>query len=149
MRKRRALEDGATDKMLGEIVARHSFPLPESFVQQRIDARLEQGLRALARQGMKPEEMRKLDFVRLREAQRAVAEREVRASLVVDRIADAENVAVSDEELNDEVMMMSMQMREPFETLRERLMEEGGMQRLREEMRREKTGKLLYRKLAI
>jgi len=59
-----------------------------------------------------------------------------------------EGVAVSDEELNQEVMLLSMQTREPYETLRERLAKDNGLERLREEMRREKTGRVLYEKLA-
>jgi len=147
-RKKDALESGAKNKMLDELIERYHFPVPESFVQQRVDARLERGLRALAQQGMKAEDMRKLDFGRLRAAQRDEAEREVRASLVVDRIADAEKVEVSDEEVDNEVMMLSLQTREPYETLRERLSKDGGLARLREELRREKTSNVLYEKLA-
>ena len=147
-RKREALEAGARNKMLDELIGRYNFPVPETLVQQRVDARLERGLRALAQQGMKAEDMRKLDFVKLRVAQREQAEQEVRASLVIDRIAQIEGVAVSDEELNQEVMMLSMQTREPYETLRERLAKDNGLERLREEMRREKTGSVLYEKLA-
>jgi trigger factor len=147
-RKRRALEDGAKNKMLDELIARYDFPVPESFVQQRVDARLERGLRALAQQGMPAEDMRKLDFARLRAAQRNEAEREVRASLVVDRIADAENVTVDDQELDREVLMLSIQTREPYETLRERLAGDGGLERLRQEIRREKTSTAIYEKLA-
>jgi len=147
-RKKDALESGAKNKMLDELVGRFQFPVPESFVQQRIDARLERGLRALAQQGMKPDDMRKLDFGRLRAAQRDEAEREVRASLVVDRIADAEGVTVSDAEVDNEVLMLSLQNREPYEALRERLTQDGGLARLREEMRREKTSTALYEKLA-
>jgi trigger factor len=147
-RKRESLESQAKNKMLDELVSRYQFPVPESFVQQRVDARLERGLRALAQQGMKPEDMRKLDFGRLRAAQRQEAEREVRASLVVDRIADAENVVVSDGDVDNEVLMLSIQTREPYETLRERLTKDGGLARLREELRREKTSNVLYEKLA-
>ena len=147
-RKREALEAGARNKMLDDMVERYHFPVPETLVQQRVDARLERGLRALAQQGMKAEDMRKLDFVKLRAAQREQAEREVRASLIVDRIAQIEGVAVSDEELNQDVMLLSMQTREPYETLRERLAKDNGLERLREEMRREKTGHVLYEKLA-
>ena len=147
-RKKDALESGAKNKMLDELVGRYNFPVPESFVQQRVDARLERGLRALAQQGMKAEDMRKLDFGRLRAAQRDEAEREVRASLVVDRIAEAEKVEVSDAELDNEVLMLSLQTREPYEALRDRLTKDGGMNRLREELRREKTSSVLYEKLA-
>ena len=147
-RKREALESQAKNKIIEDLINKYQFPVPESFVQQRVDARLERGLRALAQQGMKPEDMRKLDFARLRAAQRDEAEREVKATLVVDRIADAENVHVSDDELNNEVMMLSLQTREPYETLRERLSGDGGLARLRDEIRREKTSNVLYEKLA-
>ena len=147
-RKREAVESQARNKMLDEIFAKYQFPVPESFVQQQVDARLERGLRALAQQGMQPDDMRKLDFGRLRAAQRDDAEREVRASLVLDKIADAENVNVSDEELDNEVLLMSFQAREPYEQVRERLQKDGGLNRMREQMRREKTGNVLYQKLA-
>ena len=147
-RKREALEANAKHKMLDELVGRYHFPVPESFVQQRVDARLERGLRALAQQGMTADDMRKLDFGRLRAAQRQEAEREVRASLVVDRIADAEGVVVSDEELDNEVLMLSIQTREPYDAIRDRLAKDGGLGRLREELRREKTSSVLYEKLA-
>jgi trigger factor len=147
-RKKSALDNGAKDKLLGELIERFQFPVPESFVQQQIEARLDRGLRALAQQGMSVEDMRKLDFVRLREAQRDQAINEVKASMVLDRIAEAEGVTVSDEDVDRELLMLSIQSREPLEALRERLSKDGGLDRIREQMRREKTGSVLYEKLA-
>jgi trigger factor len=146
--KKRGMDDVAKDKMLGELIARFQFPVPESFVQQQIEARLDRGLRALAQQGMSVEDMRKLDFVRLREAQRDQAINEVKASMVLDRIAEAEGVTVSDEDVDRELLMLSIQSREPLEALRERLSKDGGLDRIREQMRREKTGSVLYEKLS-
>ncbi len=147
-RKKDALENGAKDKMLEELIGRYHFPVPESFVQQQVDARLDRGLRALAQQGMTAEEMRKLDFGRLRAAQRDQAVNEVKVSMILDRIAEAEGVVVSDEDLDRELLMLSIQSREPLETLRERLAQDGGLARIREQMRREKTGSVLYEKLS-
>ncbi len=147
-RKKDALENGAKDKMLEELIGRYHFPVPESFVQQQIDARLDRGLRALAQQGMTSEDMRKLDFGRLRAAQRDQAVNEVKVSMILDRIAEAEGVVVSDEDLDRELLMLSIQSREPLETLRERLAQDGGLARIREQMRREKTGSVLYEKLS-
>jgi trigger factor len=147
-RKKSALDNGAKDKMLGELIERFQFPVPESFVQQQIEARLDRGLRALAQQGMSVEDMRKLDFVRLREAQRDQAINEVKASMVLDRIAEVEGVTVSDEDVDRELLMLSIQSREPLEALRERLSKDGGLDRIREQMRREKTGSVLYEKLS-
>jgi trigger factor len=147
-RKKESLENHAKDQMLGELIAKYQFPVPEAFVQQQVDARLDRGLRALAQQGMKPEDMRKLDFGRLRAAQRDQAVNEVKASLLLDRIAEAEGVTVSEEDLDRELLMLSLQSREPLETLRERLTKDGGLDRIREQMRREKTGSVLYEKLS-
>ncbi len=147
-RKKGAVENQAKEVMLEQLIGRFQFPVPETFVQQQIDARLDRGLRALAQQGMTSDEMRKLDFNRLRAAQRDEAVNEVKASLILDRIAEAENVEVSDDDLNRELLMLSIQAREPLETLRERLAKDGGLTRIREQMRREKTGNALYEKLA-
>ncbi|HMF53753.1 MAG TPA: trigger factor [Edaphobacter sp.] len=147
-RKKSSLDNAAKDKLLGELIERFQFPVPESFVQQQIEARLDRGLRALAQQGMSVEDMRKLDFVRLREAQRDQAINEVKASMVLDRIAEVEGVAVSDEDVDRELLMLSIQSREPLEALRERLSKDGGLDRIREQMRREKTGSVLYERLS-
>ncbi len=147
-RKKESLESQAKDKMLEELIGKYQFPVPESFVQQQVDARLDRGLRALAQQGMKAEDMRKLDFGRLRAAQRDQAVNEVKASMILDKIAQAENVVVSDEDLDRELLMLSIQSREPLEALRDRLAKDGGLDRIREQMRREKTGSVLYEKLS-
>jgi trigger factor len=147
-RKKNALDNGAKDKLLGELIERFQFPVPESFVQQQIEARLDRGLRALAQQGMSVEDMRKLDFVRLREAQRDQAVNEVKASMILDRIAEVEGIAINEEDVDRELLMLSIQSREPLEALRERLTQDGGLDRIREQMRREKTGNVVYEKLA-
>lgn len=147
-RKKSALESQARDRMLDGLVQRFQFPVPESFVQQQVDARLDRGLRALAQQGMSAEDMRKLDFGRLRAAQRDQALNEVKASMILDKIGEAEQIAVSEEDLERELLMLSIQSREPLDTLRERLAKDGGLDRIREQMRREKTASVLYEKLA-
>ena len=147
-RKKNAVESQAREKMLDELIAKFNFPVPETFVQQQIDARLERGLRALAQQGMTADAMRQLDFGRLRAAQRDQAINEVKASLVLDKIAEHENITVSDEDLERELLMLSIQQREPLETLRKRLSEDGTLNRIREQLRREKTGSALFEKLA-
>ena len=146
--KLRRLEAETKDKLVEALVGRYQFPVPESLLQQQIDARLDRGLRALAQQGMRTEDMRKLDFQRLREAQRESALNEVKGSILLDKIADAENVQVSEDELSRELQIVSLQTREPLESLRERLTNDGGLARIREQLRRVKTGSLLYERLA-
>ena len=146
-RKRRAVESETKDRLFAALAERYPFPIPESLVQEQIDTRLERGLRALAAQGMETEQMRKLDFARLRAAQRDGAAAEVRTSILLDRIAFDENIVVSDEELDRELQLAALQSREPLEALRARLTEDGGLARIREQLRREKTASLLYERL--
>ncbi len=146
--KKRKLEGETRDKIVEALIAKYQFPVPESLVQAQVDARLDRGLRALAQQGMRTEDMRKLDFNRLRDAQRDSALNEVKGSLLLDRIADEEKIEVTDAEVDRELELLSLQMREPLDTLRKRLTDDGGIARIREQLRREKTGSLLYEKLA-
>ena len=146
--KKRKLEGETRDKIVEALISKYQFPVPESLVQQQVDARLDRGLRALAQQGMRTEDMRKLDFNRLRDAQRDSALNEVKGSLLLDRIANEEKIEVADAEVDRELELLSLQMREPLDTLRKRLTDDGGIARIREQIRREKTGSLLYEKLA-
>jgi trigger factor len=146
-KKHRLLVD-TRNRLVDALVEKFQFPLPESLVQNQIDTRLERGLRALAAQGMRTEDMRKLDFDRLREAQREAAASEVKGTIVLDRIADVENIGVSDEEVERELQVISLQTREPVEILRERLTRDGSLARIREQLRREKIGNLLVERLA-
>ncbi len=145
--KQRRLEAEAKDGLLEALSSRYQFPVPETLVGQQIDARLDRGLRALAQQGMREEDMRKLDFARLREAQRDAAVNEVKGMLLLDRIADEEKIEIADAELERELEMISVQTREPLETLRSRFAQDGTLTRIREQARREKTGNLLYQRL--
>jgi trigger factor len=146
-RKRRSVESETKDRLFAALVEKFQFPVPESLVQDQIEARLERGLRALAAQGMNTEQMRKLDFGRLRSAQRDSAVAEVKAQILLDRIAEKEGVTVSDEELDRELHLAALQSREPYETLRQRLTDDGGLARIREQLKREKTASVLYERL--
>jgi len=146
-RKRRSIEGETKDRLFAALVEKYTFPVPESLVQQQIEERLERGLRALGAQGMSPEQMRKLDFSRLRVAQRDGAIAEVKTSILLDRIAHEENIIVSDEELDNELQLAAIQSHEPEEALRARLTEDGGLVRIREQMLREKTAHRMYERL--
>jgi trigger factor len=146
-RKKRVVENETKERLFAALAQRFPFPVPESLVQDQVDARLERGLRALAAQGMNPEQMRKMDFARLRVAQRDSALAEVKSGILLDRIAQEEGVEVSEEELDRELQVAALQAREPLDTLKVRLTQDGGLARIREQLRREKTANLLYERL--
>jgi trigger factor len=146
--KQHAAEREGKEKILDELVKRHDFPVPEALVDRQIDVRLERGLRALAAQGMRSEDMKKMDFNRLRAGQKEAAEREVKASLLLDKIADAEHIEVSDEEIDHEVQALATQTKQTPDAVRARLTREGALDRIRNRLRNDKALDFLYRRPA-
>src|SRR6266849_75276 len=74
------------EKVLAEIVKLHDFPVPESLVEHQMDVRLERVVRSLAAQGVDPRAVN-VDWVTLRKRQEERAKDDVKAELIVDRIA--------------------------------------------------------------
>jgi len=146
--KEHEAEHQGRDKIVEELVKRNDFPVPEAMIDQQIDVRLERGLRALAAQGMKTEDMKRMDFDRLRAGQRDGAVKEVKASLILEQIADQEKIEVSDEELEQELAGLAQQAKQPIEQVRARLTEDGGLDRIRHRIRNDKTLNHLYRRSA-
>jgi trigger factor len=146
--KKHTAEHEAKDKLVAELVKRHDFDVPEAMVDRQIDVRLERGLRALAAQGMRPEDMKKMDLNRLRAGQRDQAVGEVKAALLLDKIADLEKVEVGEEEVNHEIEALAQQTNQTSEAVRARLTRDGALDRIRNRIRSEKTLNLLYHQSA-
>ena len=146
--KRHTAEHEAKEKLVAELVKRNEFEVPESLVERQIDLRLERGLRALAAQGMKMEDMKKMDLARLRLGQREQALQDVKSSLLMERIAELEKITVSDDELNQEVEALAKQTKQTPEAVRARLTQDGGLDRIRNRIRSEKALNFLYHQSA-
>jgi trigger factor len=146
--RRHIAERESKDKMVAELVKRNEFEVPESLVDRQIDLRLERGLRALAAQGMKMEDLKKMDLPRLRAGQRDQAVQDVKSSLLLERVADLEKIEVSDDEVNHELEALAKQSKQTSEAVRARLTEDGGLDRIRNRIRSEKTLEFLYHQSA-
>jgi trigger factor len=146
--RKQTSEREAKDKLVTELVKRNEFELPEALIDRQIDLRLERGLRALAAQGMKVEDMKKMDLPRLRAGQREQAMQDVKSSLLLDRIAELEGISASEDDLNREVESVARQTKQTSESVRARLTQEGGLDRIRNRIRNEKTLDFLYHQSA-
>ena len=146
-RKHQAEHD-AKEKLVRELIQRNDFEVPDSLIDQQIDIRLERGLRALAAQGLTAEQMKKMDMNRLRSGQRDQAIHDVKAALLLERVADEENLQVSDDELNQELEALAKQSKQTSEAIRARLTRDGALDRIRTRIRNEKTLDFLYRQSA-
>jgi len=146
--KKHTAEREAKDKLVSELVKRNDFEVPEALVEHQIDIRLDRGLRALAAQGMKTEDMKKMDLNRLRAGQRDQAVQEVKAALLLEKIAEEEKIEVVDAEIDREVEALAEQSKQTPAAIRSRLTRDGALDRIRNRIRNEKTLDFLYHQSA-
>ena len=141
-------ERESKDKLVAELIRRNDFEVPDALIESQIDLRIERGLRALAAQGLTAEQMKKMDLHRLRGGQREQAIHDVKASLLLERVAEEEKIQVSDEELDQELESLAKQTKQTVEAVRARLTRDGGLDRIRTRIRSEKTLEFLYHQSA-
>jgi len=146
--RRQTAEREAKDKLLAELIRRNEFEVPEALVEHQIDIRLERGLRALAAQGMSSEHMKKMDLPRLRAGQHDQALQEVKAALLLEKIAEEEKIEVGDDEINQEIEALAKQTNQAPDAIRGRLTRDGALDRIRNRIRNEKALDFLYRQSA-
>lgn len=132
----------AIGEKLGES---YDFPVPDAFVDQQVETMLRRQIRQLADQGADVANLQ-IDWKKAMEEQREPASKIVRASLVLDRIATAESVEVSQAEVEAEVERAAKRERISLASVRERLEKDGGLVRIAQQMRSEKTLNLLFEK---
>ncbi len=126
------------EKVLAAVVKLHDFPVPESLVQHQMDVRLERVVRSLAAQGVDPRAVN-VDWVTLRSRQQERASDDVKAELIVDRIASAENIDVTDEEVNHELEHAATHSGESAAAIHARLTKQGTLDRMKAKLRSDKT----------
>ena len=126
------------EKVLAEIVKLHDFPVPDALVEHQMDVRLERVVRSLAQQGVDPRAVN-LDWVTLRRRQEDRAKDDVKAELIIDRIATVENIDVTDEEVNHELEHLAGHGDESAEAIRARLTKQGALDRMKAKLRSDKT----------
>ena len=126
------------EKVLAELVKLHDIPVPESLVEHQMDVRLERVVRSLAAQGVDPRAVN-VDWVTLRRRQEDRAKDDVKAELIVDRIATAESIETTDEELQHELEHAAGHSGESAEVLRARLTQQGTLDSMKAKLRSDKT----------
>jgi trigger factor len=126
------------EKVIAALIKLHDFPVPESLVQHQMDVRLERVVRSLAAQGVDPRAVN-VDWVTLRSRQQERASDDVKAELIVDRIATAENIDVTDEEVNAELEHAATHSGESAAAIHARLTKQGTLDRMKAKLRSDKT----------
>jgi trigger factor len=138
----------AREKILEALVKKHDFPVPEALVEHQMDVRLERTVRSLTAQGVDPRAVN-VDWVSLRRRQHDRAVDDVKAELLLDRIADAEKIEATDEDVEKEISALAKRSGESATALRARLTKQGALDRMKSKLRSDKTNEWLYRNTRI
>ena len=133
----------AKGKIVDALVERHEFAVPEAFIERQIEAEVERNLRMLAAEGVDPRSI-KLDWEKVKASQRDKAVHDVKASLLLDKIAEAEQLYATQDEVDHEVQRLARQEREPVAATRKRLEKDDGVRRIANHIRTEKTLNFLF-----
>jgi trigger factor len=138
-----ASQQKAKEELIDRLIESHEFPIPEAYIERQIESQLENQFRELAERGIDPAKL-KIDWTKLRDAQRPKALHDVKASLLVDKIAEREAIAPTNDEVDTEVQRIAKQQREPVAAVRKKLQKDGVLSRIAYQIRSNKTLNFLF-----
>ena len=136
-------QQAAKEELIDRLVERNDFPVPEAYIDRQIENQVRMQLHDLTGKGIDPSTL-KLDWQKVKESQRDKAVRSVRASLLLEKIAEREGIAAMKDEVDREVQRIARQEREAVPVTRARLEKEGALARIAGHIQTEKTLQLLF-----
>lgn len=139
----RKAENAVKERLVEELLKRHEFPVPPSMVKDQLEHRMESAMAQLVAQGIDPRSAQ-LDWGKLREGMQAGAEKAVRSAIILEKIAEAEKIEVSEEELDQSIREIAEQRREAPAALKTRLTRDGGLAKLQSSRRSQKVLDFVY-----
>lgn len=141
-------EGRVRDEVVGRLVDAHKFELPESLVEYQTNQMLQTAVRDMIRHGLDPR-AEQFDWEALRGGARERAEEELRASMLLETIAERENIDVTDEEVEEEIKMIAEASRQTVEQVRAALTKQGGATSIADSLRNRKAVDLLVEKANV
>jgi trigger factor len=141
--KREEAHRRAKGKLVEKLVEMHDFPVPEQLVDRQIRSNLERSLRSLAEQGVDPTKLH-LDWNKIQEAEQPRSQREIKAGLILDKIAAEEHIRATQEDVDRQVQIYARQTSQPAAAARAKLAEQGALDRIASQIRNEKTLQFLF-----
>ena len=142
--ERRELED----KVVEAALKRHEFTVPEAMVMRQIAHQVEHARERLRRQGVDPDGVQ-WDYQKLIGELRPGAEQAVRRALLLEAIADKEEITVADADLEGEVDKIAKASQRPAPAVRRMMEKSGDLESLRHGLRERKTLDFLIERASI
>jgi trigger factor len=146
--RKRQVEAAAMNNLLEQLVNRQAFPVPGALVESQLERKIEKIMRQLVAQGIDPRTT-EIDWRKIREEARPEGEKEVRGSLILARIAEAEKIEVSEEEVDELIRGLAEEHHEAPATLKSRLTQDGALDRIKSTRRNQKALEFIYRHAKI
>lgn len=143
-RRQKESEAATKKKLLGILMERAKFPVPETLIEERLDQRLRSMAGALVEEGVDLGNAQ-IDWPKWRKDLRPEAEEDVRGSLILEKVAGAENIEVSEAEIDDALRELAPPgSGESPASLKTRLTRNGGLARLQSSRRNQKALDFIY-----
>ncbi|MCA1579743.1 MAG: trigger factor [Acidobacteria bacterium] len=142
MRLKSDAERHVRDELIRQLIAAHPFEVPQSFVEQQTNQRLQAVVREMMGRGVDPRNP-DMNWEGAREELKEQAENDVRATMLLEHIAQAENITVSDEEVEAEIEAIATASQQSKEQVRAALTKNGGERSIAHRLRTRKALELL------
>ncbi len=140
---RRQATEAAKNKLMDKLIESHEFAVPEKLIEQQVIRRLERRLGALKQQGVDIEKLN-IDWNKAGGNEREPAARDVKAGLILERIAKVESISATPEEINEQVRQYAAQEQQTVETARKKLAEDGTLDRIQGRISNDKALNFLF-----
>jgi trigger factor len=124
--------------LMRKLVDAHPFEVPETFVEHQTNQNLEMLVRDMMNRGVDPRGA-ELNWEGVRESLKEQSTRDVRGSMLLDRIAEAEKIEVTNEEVAAEIDEYAQATRQTTEQVRAALTKQGGERSIAERLRNRKA----------
>jgi trigger factor len=124
--------------LLRQLVDGNEFELPERLVAHQTEHRFESVVRDMIGHGIDPRNP-ELDWEKARDSLKEQASYELRSSLLLEEIADAEKIDVSDQEIEDEINAIAEASRQTPQQVRDVLTKQGGERSIAPRLRNRKA----------
>lgn len=136
------------DALLKELIKKNPLPVAPALVERGIDSQLERARMSLAMQGIDVEKAG-VDLQGMRENLRDSAADEVRGQLLLDAIADKENIEVAEADVDARVAELAALREKPVHKMKAELSRDGRLESVRFRLRQEMTLDLVVSRATI
>jgi trigger factor len=141
-------EQSLRAELVRKLLEAHQFEVPQSLVEQQASHRLQNVVRDMIGRGIDPRS-RDVNWEGAREELKVQAEVDLRASMLLEQIAEEEKIEVSNEEVEAEIESIASASRQSKEQVRAALTKDGGERSIAHRLRNRKALDLLIANASV